>query len=186
MAEPHPVTPGAYSRTAHQLQRLHRTFSSSQQPRHHNAVTASATSLHRFVKELHAEHKAKCKHSLRALAAGFATIRVRDGGARRDRTADLLRARQALSQLSYGPRTSQLRQLTSTRLGTVEARRLSPAPRVEVVGLGGFEPPTSPLSGVRSNQLSYRPKDRTCLSQSRTLLGQAIRVDAASNCPTCF
>ena len=26
-----------------------------------------------------------------------------DGGARRDRTADLLRARQALSQLSYGP-----------------------------------------------------------------------------------
>ena len=83
---------------------------------------------------------------------------MRDGGARRDRTADLLRARQALSQLSYGPRTSQLRQLTSTRLGTVEARRLSPAPREEVVGLGGFEPPTSPLSGVRSNQLSYRPK----------------------------
>jgi hypothetical protein len=25
------------------------------------------------------------------------------------------------------------------------------------VGLGGFELPTSPLSGVRSNQLSYRP-----------------------------
>ena len=27
----------------------------------------------------------------------------------------------------------------------------------ELVGQGGFEPPTSPLSGVRSNQLSYRP-----------------------------
>ena len=26
-----------------------------------------------------------------------------------------------------------------------------------MVGLGGFEPPTSPLSGVRSNQLSYNP-----------------------------
>ena len=26
------------------------------------------------------------------------------------------------------------------------------------MGLGGFEPPTSPLSGVRSNQLSYRPR----------------------------
>ena len=26
-----------------------------------------------------------------------------------------------------------------------------------LVGQGGFEPPTSPLSGVRSNQLSYRP-----------------------------
>jgi hypothetical protein len=52
------------------------------------------------------------------------------GGAKRDRTVDLLRARQALSQLSYGPK---------------------------LVGLGRFELPTSPLSGVRSNQLSYRP-----------------------------
>ena len=26
------------------------------------------------------------------------------------------------------------------------------------MGLGGFEPPTSPLSGVRSNRLSYRPE----------------------------
>lgn len=29
--------------------------------------------------------------------------------------------------------------------------------RARVVGLGGFEPPASPLSGVRSDQLSYRP-----------------------------
>jgi hypothetical protein len=28
----------------------------------------------------------------------------------------------------------------------------------ELVGLGGLEPPASPLSGVRSNHLSYRPK----------------------------
>ena len=56
------------------------------------------------------------------------------GGAKRDRTADLLRAKQALSQLSYSPLNWKL------------------------VGLGGFEPPTSPLSGVRSNQLSYRPR----------------------------
>lgn len=28
---------------------------------------------------------------------------------------------------------------------------------VGLVGLGGLEPPTSPLSGVRSNQLIYRP-----------------------------
>ena len=27
-----------------------------------------------------------------------------------------------------------------------------------MVGLGGLEPPTSPLSGVRSNHLSYRPR----------------------------
>lgn len=31
---------------------------------------------------------------------------------------------------------------------------------IKLVGLGGFEPPTSPLSGVRSNQLSYRPVNR--------------------------
>ncbi len=61
------------------------------------------------------------------------------GGAKRDRTADLLRARQALSQLSYGPNV------------------LKPAPHTTLVGLGRFELPTSPLSGVRSNQLSYRP-----------------------------
>ena len=30
---------------------------------------------------------------------------LRNGGAMRDRTADLLRARQALSQLSYSPKT---------------------------------------------------------------------------------
>ena len=30
-------------------------------------------------------------------------IRLKNGGAEEDRTPDLLRARQALSQLSYGP-----------------------------------------------------------------------------------
>ena len=29
--------------------------------------------------------------------------------------------------------------------------------KVQMVGLGGLEPPTSRLSGVRSNLLSYRP-----------------------------
>jgi hypothetical protein len=62
-------------------------------------------------------------------------IQKQYGGAKRDRTADLLRARQALSQLSYGPG--------------------------KLVGLGRFELPTSPLSGVRSNQLSYRPKTQS-------------------------
>ena len=50
-------------------------------------------------------------------AAAFATIGLAEpklakpakaGGARRDRTADLLHAMQALSQLSYGPLTVSL------------------------------------------------------------------------------
>ena len=57
-------------------------------------------------------------------------------GASRFRTDDLLRARQTLYQLSYGPNDLTM---------------------LSVVGLGGLEPPTSPLSGVRSNQLSYKP-----------------------------
>ncbi len=59
------------------------------------------------------------------------TVRFhQNGGGERDRTDDLLLAKQALSQLSYTPMMVGLR-------------------RVELL--------TSPLSGVRSNQLSYRP-----------------------------
>ena len=35
--------------------------------------------------------------------------------------------------------------------------RSATPPGAKVVGLGGLEPPASPLSGVRSNHLSYRP-----------------------------
>ena len=54
-----------------------------------------------------------------------------------------------------------------------------------MVGLGRFELPTSPLSGVRSNQLSYRP-DSIGLRNAATLcldpmhVMQAIRVSARS------
>ena len=47
-----------------------------------------------------------------------------------------------------------------------------------LVGLGGLEPPTSPLSGVRSNQLSYRPNRLTLGSRPNRFsqVNQAIRV----------
>ena len=47
-------------------------------------------------------------------------------------------AKHALSQLSYSPTWEGM-------------------PAAKMVGLGRVELPTSPLSGVRSNQLSYRP-----------------------------
>jgi hypothetical protein len=57
-----------------------------------------------------------------------------NGGGERDRTDDLLLAKQALSQLSYTPDKN-------------------------LVGLDGFEPSTPALSRRCSNQLSYRPSE---------------------------
>jgi hypothetical protein len=59
------------------------------------------------------------------------------GGARRDRTDDLMLAKHALSQLSYGPEKE--------------------GSHAKMVGLGRLELPTSRLSSARSNQLSYKP-----------------------------
>ena len=58
------------------------------------------------------------------------------------RTHDPLLARQVLSQLSYTPKG-----LPHTILSLVWE-----------MGLSGLEPPTSRLSGVRSNLLSYKPR----------------------------
>jgi hypothetical protein len=67
-------------------------------------------------------------------------------GADRVRTDDFQLAKLALSQLSYSPSTGNLA-LTCANF----------QPRLEGVGLGGLEPPTSRLSGARSSHLSYRP-----------------------------
>ena len=74
--------------------------------------------------------------------------RPENGGGERARTDDLLRARQALSQLSYTP--VYLYHIAFYVSGSVNAGHF-------LVGLDRFELSTSRLSGVRSNQLSYRP-----------------------------
>ena len=69
------------------------------------------------------------------------------------RTLDPLLARQVLSQLSYAPiPDGSLVWLFRKSLFQVLFQVFSPP-----VGLSGLEPPTSRLSGVRSNRLSYKP-----------------------------
>ena len=90
------------------------------------------------------------------------------------RTLDPLLARQVLSQLSYTPIPPKFLSwvvglsgpfLPSERLCFLNPMGLSGpfllSERLcflKPVGLSGLEPPTSRLSGVRSNQLSYKPK----------------------------
>lgn len=45
-----------------------------------------------------------------------------------------------------------------------------------MVGLGRLERPTSPLSGVRSNHLSYRPERRSRYPDEKEKRGRLIRV----------
>ena len=63
---------------------------------------------------------------------------IRFGGGERDRTDDLLLAKQALSQLSYTPLIKNSKK------------------HAILVGPGRLELPTSRLSGVRSNQAELR------------------------------
>ena len=90
----------------------------------------------------------------------------RFGGAERDRTADPLLAKQVLSQLSYSPNSVQpnlsswtgpARPPAAKRGRTSQRTARARHERKRMVGPGRFELPTSPLSGVRSNQLSYGP-----------------------------
>ncbi len=125
------------------------------------------------------------------------TMNKVNGGARRDRTDDLMLAKHALSQLSYGPSVfgpkgkkcdaladdwNNHREALSTPLmhhqpsgcagRPLAGFPVTPAAKAarthkpnnaeghqieDLVGRGGLEPPTSRLSGVRSNHLSYRP-----------------------------
>ena len=91
-------------------------------------------------------HQYNAKHAIGALGVALEV----PGGANRDRTGDLLLAKQALSQLSYGPGDAGW----------------------QLVGLDGFEPSTPALSRRCSNQLSYRP--------SRLSVTQPISVGASS------
>ena len=84
------------------------------------------------------------------------------GGDERNRTADPLLARQVLSQLSYAPTFLLLSAKTC------------------LVGLSGLEPLTSRLSGVRSNQLSYRPTNSAVISTHPRRVAERYSFETAS------
>src|SRR4051795_5283040 len=111
-------------------------------------------------------------------------LSAQSGGARRDRTDDLMLAKHALSQLSYGPVPEDecflSRAPCSPAFASAKAQRPSfkracraeAAGQQRLVGLGRLELPTSRLSSARSNQLSYKPltlskKDRGMLAHNR-------------------
>ena len=115
----------------------------------------------------------------------FAFPRLRDGGARRSRTDDILLAKQALYQLSYGPIPSgMVRSPGELSYDTVQG--WSPA---GLVGPGRLELPTLRLSGVRSNHLSYGPmaarqpgdkaqaRDRVTNTRTRMVLTSMTKVE---------
>jgi hypothetical protein len=113
--------------------------------------------------------------SLRGL--DFGSAQSRSGGARRDRTDDLLLAKQALSQLSYGP----VSDLATLAVATFQASILEQNPRLRppkgMVGLERFELSTSRLSSARSNQLSYRPGKRgRCPNEERETKAAVSRM----------
>ena len=73
-------------------------------------------------------------------------------------------------RLSWWSQTGSNRRPPACKAGALPTE-LWPLPSTSVVGLGRVELPTSPLSGVRSNQLSYRPRlrvlTRTCVGRSQ-------------------
>ena len=91
---------------------------------------------------------------LTRLSKHFNLSLKRSGGDKRNRTAGLLLARQALSQLSYTP-TSR---------------------KIQVVGPSGLEPPTSRLSVVRSSQLSYGPVRFAALQRAPSKLNNVTTL----------
>ena len=97
-----------------------------------------------------------------------------DNGDGEIRTLDPLLARQVLSQLSYTP--------TDAGLPFFKAIPIFYLMDICPVGLSGLEPPTSRLSGVRSNRLSYKP---SVVSDARKFLSGWRRRDSNSRPPAC-
>ena len=103
------------------------------------------------------------------------------GGAERDRTADPLLAKQVLSQLSYSPifRFRHQPEVNGPCI-TMHAFKLPSSPQIanqNMVGPGRLELPTSRLSGVRSNHLSYGPNPGRTHDLSSTARSSSLSLE---------
>ncbi len=81
-------------------------------------------------------------------------------GATRTASARARNARRMLPAIAYDLRYSVVKEPEKPcRAGSLAQTRQrgAPGPAIRLVGVAGFEPATSSLSGMRSNQLSYTP-----------------------------
>ena len=124
---------------------------------------------------LHNINAVSCLSSWRNLC----TIIRGPGGARRSRTDDILLAKQALYQLSYGPIPTGTLRSPGELVGTRRRLKVQPG----LVGPGRLELPTSRLSGVRSNQAELRAYGRTTALSSRTGSGTGSRSHTSIDRP---
>ncbi len=116
----------------------------------------------------------------------FQKLEDSNGGDNRDRTGNLRLAKPALSQLSYIPEGvsgTDLRRdhFDTSPDGPAHLRRRFRHPQlVSLVGLGRVELPTSRLSGVRSNHLSYRPA--SAVAAASATVGISLALSEPAGC----
>ena len=155
---PNSREPGRYNLTQHATLSRRARFTSS-------VLLKSNRTAFGLAKKPEANSPA-CLWILRVFRFLISDLRYVVGGAERDRTDDLLLAKQALSQLSYSPFVpliSLCGSAPSARNPKARILRLF-RPSQSLVGLDGFEPSTPALSRRCSNQLSYRPQVRRLIA----------------------
>ena len=72
--------------------------------------------------------------------------------------------------------------LRPLRVSLPKPLMLAIARESDLVGLRGLEPPTSRLSGVRSNHLSYKPRRTVVVSVFRRPLVEMRRIELLTPC----
>ena len=132
---------------------------------------------------MHITHSGNGKLVCDARLWSFASRRSASGGARRSRTDDILLAKQALYQLSYGPVPTRNSAKPRRAVGDAVLRLRTPSEPEVLVGPGRLELPTLRLSGVRSNHLSYGPMAATARPILQVKMGAQAR-DRVTNTST--